>query len=118
MKSCNILRLICQQAKNLYVRQALLFAASEPLQPSVLLADMVTSGMTGHELAAAVRRYRPALPAVLFTGKVFDRGPRSESMGFWYVNKRHGPGALLSAIREAIRATARGLAAVSQEKGR
>jgi len=80
-----------------------LLAAAEPFEPSVLLADMVTSGMTGHELATALRRHRPKLPAVLFTGKVLDRGPRSESMGFWYVNKRHGPGALLSAIQEAVR---------------
>jgi len=84
-----------------------LVAAAEPFQPSVLLADMVTSGMTGHELAATVRRYRPALPAVLFTGKVLEREPLSDAMGFWYVNKRHGPGALLSAIHEAIRAGAR-----------
>jgi CheY-like chemotaxis protein len=92
-----------------------LLAAAEPLEPCVLLADMVTSGMTGHELAAAVRRYRPALPAVLFTGKVLDRNPRSETMGFWYANKRHGPGALLSAIHEAIRSGARAAGAPSPE---
>ena len=73
---------------------------------------MVTSGMTGQELAAAVRRYRPSLPAVLFTGKVFDREPRTEALGFWYVNKRHGPGALLSTIQDAIRGAGRGGAAV------
>jgi len=84
-----------------------LFAAAEPFQPSVLLSDMVTSGMTGHELAGAVRRYRPALPAVLFTGKVLERQPGSNATGFWYVNKRHGPGALLSAIHEAVRVGAR-----------
>lgn len=77
-----------------------------PFEPSVLLADMVASGMTGLELATAARRFRPTLPAVLFTGKVFERDPETEARGLWYVNKRHGPSALLAGVREAIRSRA------------
>lgn len=80
-----------------------LAASPATAPPSVLLADMVTSGMTGEELARGVRRYYPTLPAVLFTGKVVEREPRTDALAFWYVNKRHGPSALLAAIREAIR---------------
>ena len=73
------------------------------LMPSVLLTDMVTSGMTGTELGAAVRDLRPQLPVAILTGADPDPKHRDGADGYWYVNKRYWRSALLAALAEAIR---------------
>ncbi|MFL5308504.1 MAG: ATP-binding protein [Polyangia bacterium] len=78
-------------------------SASAGPAPSLLLVDLVTGNLSGPDLAAALRRRHPGLPAVFFSGSA-DAISTDLQRRFWYVNKRHGLQGLLAAVAEATRA--------------
>ncbi len=75
--------------------------------PRVLLTDTVGAEMSGPQLAAAIRRHHPALPVVLFTGRVGTRQAPSvpRSGRDWYIPKPVQHRELLAVLEEAIRAS-------------
>ncbi|HVT10527.1 MAG TPA: ATP-binding protein [Polyangia bacterium] len=77
-------------------------ASLDGAAPSLLLVDLVTGSLSGPELAAAIRRRHPGLPAVFFSGSA-DPDTTDLQRRFWYVNKRHGLQGLLTAVSEATR---------------
>jgi two-component system, cell cycle sensor histidine kinase and response regulator CckA len=70
--------------------------------PCLLLVDLVTGSMSGPELAVAIRRRHPDLPAVFFSGSA-DTNTTNRQLRVWYVNKRHGLHDLLATVGEATR---------------
>jgi CheY-like chemotaxis protein len=84
--------------------QALELLSRTGVRPALVLADVVTPGMSGSELAAAVARLAPGTP-VLFTsgytdGEILRRGLLEPGAAF--LPKPFSPESLVRAVRVSV----------------
>jgi len=81
-------------------QDALRALAEEPVQPQLLLTDIVMPGMTGLALAARVHHERPSLPVIFMTG--FANEYQAELSGSVVLRKPFKASELLTAIEDVI----------------
>jgi PAS domain S-box-containing protein len=81
---------------------ALRLLADTPGPVDVLLTDVVMPGMTGREVAAAVKKVRPGVRVVYMSGYPGDAGPTAADGGV-YVSKPFNPAELLAKVKSVMR---------------
>jgi CheY-like chemotaxis protein len=79
------------------------FLEAHPGEVDLVLSDVIMPRLTGHELAAAVRRRWPGLPVLLMSGHVgVIRNKEAAPEGFPIISKPFTPHRLEVAVREAL----------------
>lgn len=79
--------------------QGLLRRPHDPMRPGLLICDLDLPGISGGDLCRIVRKHRPGLGILVFTGAP-ERAPTEACDGV--VSKQQGVDALLAAARALV----------------